>query len=61
MRPKRLGPLTDQISKSIQELHRLRLGLGKPKRDDVISKDDITNLKIALNTSESINQLCERI
>lgn len=31
------------------------MGEGRPKRDGIISQDDINNLRIALATSNSIN------
>ena len=34
---------------------------GKPKRDTVINKEDILNLKIALNTSHTLEEFLERI
>ena len=34
---------------------------GRPNRQQVIAKEDIVNLKIALNTSSSLQQLIEKI
>lgn len=33
---------------------------GRPERDTVISSDDITNLKIALNTASDLNEFLGR-
>ncbi len=34
---------------------------GRPKRERVISADDLTNLAIALNTSASIDDLLKKV
>jgi len=34
---------------------------GRPRREKAINTDDLTNLAIALNTSDSINDLLKKI
>jgi hypothetical protein len=48
----------DKRSVKLENLLRpdyIPLGAGRPEREKVIGKDDILNLRIALNTSESLS------
>jgi len=35
--------------------------LNKPDRDTIINRDDITNLKILLNASQTLEEFLERV
>lgn len=51
----------NEIKSMRKELERIEMLKGRPNRVTVINADDITNLKIALETSKSLEEFIERV
>jgi len=50
-----------RVNKIREKIRYLHLMSGRPERDRIISKDDILNLKIALNTEYDLNAFLSRL
>ena len=50
-----------ELKDRIADVQHLKLGEGRPHRDTCIGADDILNLRIALNTSTSIEEFIGRV
>lgn len=48
------------LAKAMKE-ERLKLFRGRPARDTEINKEDIINLKIALNSSKTLEEFLEQV
>ncbi len=53
--------MSETIEKIVEEACKRQLRVNRPVRDTIINKDDFLNLKIALNTSESITEFCLKV
>ncbi len=52
----------DKLKRAISERNLTRLVYeGKPKRTNILSKDEILNLRITLNTTKSVKEFLNRI
>ena len=50
-----------ELIEAILEQEKIKMFEGKPKRDSSINYDDIINLRIALNTSSSIEDFNKKV
>lgn len=56
--------VSDRRRVKLEEIMRegyISLYSGRPKRDDTINSDDISNLKIALETTNDINVFVQQV
>lgn len=53
--------LNIMLQKAMNEDERIELFHGRPLRKTVITKEDITDLKIALNCSDDLEEFLEQV